>query len=227
MNSIINPINPDFSVDGNKARLSQRKVAELIGVAQKSISLAANSDTLYTALESEAIVAKGFDGDTLSRLVVYYAFDSKQASTETKERCKAIVLKTSGKGFQDFINAIAGILPNQPEPPRALPTSFEVLIDATKLLPSIDNPLIKAAFEQRLAEELGSNNALSASQPKPVLAAVLARELGFTLKPGEDAQLGLWVKKFHKPAGKAQHGRYQVNVYERGKDLEDTIKAFF
>ena len=30
-----------------------------------------------------------------------------------------------------------------------------------------------------------------------------------------------------KPAGKAQHGRYQVNVYERGKDLEDTIKAFF
>ena len=71
MNSIINPINSDFSVDGNKARLSQRKVAELIGVAQKSISLAANSDTLYTALESEAIVAKGFDGDTLSRLVVY------------------------------------------------------------------------------------------------------------------------------------------------------------
>jgi hypothetical protein len=122
-------------------------------------------------LESEAIVAKGFDGDTLSRLVVYYAFDSKQASTETKKRCKAIVLKTSGKGFQDFINAIAGILPNQPEPPRALPTSFEVLIDATKLLPSIDNPLIKAAFEQRLAEELGSNNALSAriwkTQSKP------------------------------------------------------------
>lgn len=112
-----------------------------------------------------------------------------------------------------------------PEPLRQLPSAIEYL-EAIKQLPDITNPILKAALEQRFAEELGVSNALAPRTSVPVLAAVLARELGFDLKPGEDAKLGKWVRKHHEPIGKAQHGRYTVCIYER-EEIEPTIRRYF
>ena len=102
-------------------------------------------------------------------------------------------------------------------------------VEAIKLAPTIDNPIIKSAFEQRLAEELGANNALPGvhqGMDKPVVVTVLAAELGFSLKPGQDSALGKWVKAHHEPLGKAQHGRYVVNVYDPN-EIKDTIIEWF
>jgi hypothetical protein len=60
-----------------------------------------------------------------------------------------------------------------------------------------------------------------------VFPAVLAQDLGYSLKPGEESKLGKWVRRFHEPLGKAQHGRYEVNVYDRTPELEKTVKSFF
>lgn len=117
-----------------------------------------------------------------------------------------------------------------PDPqPRQLPPVRDVVdyMEALKFAPTITNPILKAAFEQRLAEELGATNALPpARECRPVLASVLARELGYTLNPGDDAKLGKWVRKHHEPIGRCQHGRYEVNVYDRHR-IEETVNAFF
>jgi hypothetical protein len=63
-----------------------------------------------------------------------------------------------------------------------------------------------------------------------VFPAVLAQDLGYSLKPGEESKLGKWVERFHQhhePLGTAQHGHDQVNVYDRTPELEKTVKSFF
>jgi predicted XRE-type DNA-binding protein len=62
--------NEDFHIFDGKARLSQRKVAELLGISQKSVSLKLNSHTLFTVEEAEIITQYGFDGDTLTRMTI-------------------------------------------------------------------------------------------------------------------------------------------------------------
>ena len=174
--------------------------------------------------EASHLVENGFPPQAVWLAIEYFAYDSKAAAPMAKQ-----LARTFGAiGIKHVISQLTATPPAPaPEQTRQLPTSFEVLVEATKLLPSITNPLIKAAFAQRLAEELGANNALPGSQAKPVLAAVLARDLGYSLKPGEDAKLGKWVRKYHEPLGQTQHGRYEVNVYDRTPELEETVKAFF
>jgi len=172
--------------------------------------------------EPGALVENGFNPQAVWLAIEYFAYESKAAAPMAKQ-----LARTFGAiGVKHVVSQLTAPAPVQ-EPSRQLPTSFEVLVDATKLLPTIVNPIIKAAFEQRLAEELGANNALPGSQSKPVLAAVLAQDLGYSLKPGEDAKLGKWVRRYHEPLGQTQHGRYEVNVYDRTPELEATVKAFF
>lgn len=116
-----------------------------------------------------------------------------------------------------------------PQPQRPLPPVRDIVdyLRVAQDIPDVENPIIRAALEQRLAEELGANRALpGASGEELVLVAVLAREMGYDLAPGEDAQLGKWVRKHHEPKGKTQHGRYPVNVYDR-YEIEETVRAFF
>jgi hypothetical protein len=186
----------------------------------KSVKLAQT----YTehGLECGDLVENGFNPQAVWLAIEYFAYESKAAAPMAKQ-----LARTFGAiGVKHVISQLTAPAP-APEQSRQLPTSFEVLVDATKLLPSITNPIIKAAFEQRLAEELGANSALPGSAANPVLAAVLARDLGYSLKPGEDAKLGKWVRRYHEPLGQAQHGRYQVNVYDRTPELQATVKAFF
>lgn len=106
---------------------------------------------------------------------------------------------------------------------RQLPPVRDVVeyLQAAKDIPTIANPIIRSALEQRLAEELGANRALPGSDSSDlVLVSVLAREMGYQLEPGQDA------RKHHEPAGQAQHGRYSVNVYDRTA-IAETVRAFF
>jgi hypothetical protein len=108
--------------DGN-ARLSQNKVAELLDISQQSISKLVNRGEGYNLQFSESpksLVEKGFDGYNLALVVEYYAFDSVLATKKTKQRCREIYRKAASKGFQDFINAVAGIEYVEPEIPQDL-----------------------------------------------------------------------------------------------------------
>ena len=56
---------------------------------------------------------------------------------------------------------------------------------------------------------------------------VNARELGYPESlVGNGSKLGKFVARHHSPKGKAQHGKYMVNVYPRSEIL-DTVHAFF
>jgi prophage antirepressor-like protein len=117
-----------------------------------------------------------------------------------------------------------------PQPlPRQLPPVRDTIeyIQASKDIADIVDPILKSYLLQSLYEDIGASKALPPSDDVLVVAAVKARSLGFTLKPGEDSKLGKWVAKHCNPLGKTQHGRYEVNVYRDDNRLVETIGAFF
>jgi hypothetical protein len=117
-----------------------------------------------------------------------------------------------------------------PQPlPRQLPPVRDTIeyIQASKDIANIIDPILKSYLLQSLYEDIGAAKALPPSDDVLVVAAVKARSLGFTLKPGEDSKLGKWVAKHCNPLGKTQHGRYEVNVYRDDVRLVETIAAFF
>jgi hypothetical protein len=119
---------------------------------------------------------------------------------------------------------------NKPQPlPRQLPPVRDTIeyIQASKDIANIVDPILKSYLLQSLYEDIGASKALPPSNDVLVVAAVKARSLGFTLKPGEDSKLGKWVAKHCNPLGKTQYGRYEVNVYRDDDRLVETIGAFF
>jgi hypothetical protein len=117
-----------------------------------------------------------------------------------------------------------------PQPlPRQLPPIRDTIeyIQASKDIADIVDPILKSYLLQSLYEDIGVSKALPPSDDVLVVAAVKARSLGYTLKPGEDSKLGKWVAKHCNPLGKTQHGRYEVNVYRDDDRLVETIGAFF
>jgi prophage antirepressor-like protein len=111
---------------------------------------------------------------------------------------------------------------------RQLPPIRDTIeyIQAKQYLETCDDPIFKSYAMQSLYEDMGAK-ALPSQQAPLVLAAVKARELGYKLKTGDDAQLGKWCKKHLESQGKVQHGRYEVNTYHDDERLAETISAFF
>lgn len=116
-----------------------------------------------------------------------------------------------------------------PQLQRQLPPQRDYIehLQAAKEIALLDDPILKSYLLQACYEEIGATKVLPASSETLVLAAVKARSLGFSLKSGEDSKLGKWVAKHCNPAGKTQHGRYEVNVYRDDDRLVETIFAFF
>lgn len=96
----------DFIIEGDHARISQRKVAEIIGVTQKTVSKW--TDTLTDTTLAETIKEKGFNGDTLNQIVGYYA-TSSAVKREVKENCVKLLIESSKLGFQMLIDKMAGL----------------------------------------------------------------------------------------------------------------------
>jgi hypothetical protein len=202
-------------------RLSIRAVARLLDVADKSL---VNGGSLNSQKLAQILTEQGFDTGSLIEngfcaksfwlTLEYFAYDSKAKAAGAKR-----LARTFGQlGVMTAFDKLEA----KPEPiARQLPPVRDYIehLEAAK---EIDNLLKQACYEH-----LGATNALPVSDGDDlVLAAVLARDLGYKLEKGQDSQLGKWVVKHHEPRGKTQHGRYEVNVYSR-REIIDTVHAFF
>lgn len=207
--------------------LSIRGLAALCGVDDRAILRGAdfNSDKLAEKLteygfEGADLLESGFNAESAWLVIEYFAYESKAKA----EGAKMIARVFGSYGIKQ---AMAIVEPAPKSPTRQLPPIRDTIeyIQASKDIDLISDPILRSYLTQSLYEDLGVK-ALPPAEECLVLAAVLARDLGYVLKPGDDARLGKWVKRHHEPKGKVQHGRYEVNVYEVS-EIKDTVHAFF
>ena len=162
----------------------------------------------------------GFPPEAVWLCIEYYAFDSKAKAPMAKQLARtfgSIGIKTTLEKLKQQEVTI--------EVPRQLPPKRDYIqhLDAVERISKVANPIVRSYLEQAQMEELFSQLSLPAEKDDElVICTVLAKEMGFTLKPGQDSQLGKWVKRNHDPKGQAQHGRYPVYVYSRS-EIQDTV----
>jgi hypothetical protein len=212
----------------NGQNLSIRGLARLCDIQHTSIIRdgAFNSEKLGQILTAEgfeagALEENGFNAKATWLVIEYFAYESKAKAPGAKQIARTfgqIGVMTTFDQLTRVAEPVAQALPPRP--------SVVEYINALEKIGSLGNPILKAALEQRAAEELATTLLPSSDEHDLVLVAVLARELGYSLKPGQDSQLGKFVKRHHEPRGQAQHGRYPVNVYLKNEILE-TVHAFF
>lgn len=98
----------DFIIEGNHARMSQKKVAEITKVNQSTVSRylcdkvgvdGSKQDGYYIA------------GNALHDLVCYLALDAKKISDEVRQHNIKLLADSSKVGFQALIDKMAGIHP--------------------------------------------------------------------------------------------------------------------
>ena len=101
-----NPDGNDFVIEGKHARMSQRKVAEFIGVSRQSIERYMSNH--IDDKTRETITLKGCNGDNLNSIVGYFA-TSSQVKQEVRDHCIKLLIDASKVGFQMLIDKMAGI----------------------------------------------------------------------------------------------------------------------
>ena len=117
--------NPDFFIEGDHARMSQRKVAEIIGISNQSVS---RWCVTHLPNEIAKITAQqGLDGVTLNQVVGYYA-TSKSVSEEVRNNCVQVLIESSKVGFQILIDEMAGLNKEKELPEKEL---FDLYCDVT------------------------------------------------------------------------------------------------
>lgn len=211
--------------------LSIRGLAGLCGVDDKAILNGADFKSQSLA---KKLAESGFEGADFSTtgfcaqsawiVIGYFAYESK-AKAEGAKRLARLFGSIGVQTCFDLANpepVVTSPLPRQLPPIRDTRENLETSL----MIKELDDPILRSYLMQSLYEEIGAKCLPAAENSPLVLAAVLARDLGYHLKPGQDSQLGKWVKRHHDPEGKAQHGRYEVNTYRRD-EIEDTIHAFF
>lgn len=209
-------------------RLSIRAVARLLGVDDMSLIRGADFATQKLAqiltshgFDAADLVENGFCAQSFWLTLEYFAYESKAKAPGAKQ-----LARTFGQiGVMTAFEKLE--TPTVIEVPRQLPPIRDTIqyLEAAEGISRLTNPILKSLLEQRLMEDLGAPK-LAASEDDLVICTVLAREMGFDLKPGQDSQLGKWVRKYHEPKGQTQHGRYPVNVYLRS-EIEETVASFF
>jgi prophage antirepressor-like protein len=196
----------------------------------KALDIINTSQAMESVPEDEKGIWKAYSGEdtplqmlTVTEQGLYrLIFKSRKAAAERMKKWVFSVVLPSIRKTGSYSIA--------PQPlPRQLPPVRDAIeyLQASKDVVDIVDPILKACLIQMLAEEMGAVKALPPSDDVLVVAAVKARSLGYTLKPGQDSKLGKWVAKHCNPLGKTQHGRYEVNVYRDDDRLVETIGAFF
>lgn len=223
-NDFLSFISDETTEGGN---LSIRGVARCCSTAHTSIirdgafaSGKLGQILMESGFDAGALAEDGFPPQAVWLCIEYFAYESKAKAPMAKQLARtfgSIGVTTTLEQLRKKPDLAA----DRQLPPIRDAIEYQQAIAA---LPSITNPILRAALEQRFAEELGATK--MEKESNLVLAAVLARDLGYKLEPGQDAKLGTFVRKYHKPAGKVQHGRYQVNAYDRSEIL-DSVHAFF
>jgi hypothetical protein len=210
-------------------RLSIRAVERLLGISNNALIKGAEFVAQKLAqklteqgFEAVELLENGFCAKSFWLTLEYFAYDSKAKAAGAKR-----LARTFGQlGVMTAFDKLEA----KPEPiARQLPPVRDYIehLEAAKEIDNLTDPILRSLLKQACYEHLGATNALPVSDEDDlVLAAVLARDLGYKLEKGQDSQLGKWVVKHHEPRGKAQHGRYEVNVYSR-REIIDTVHAFF
>lgn len=123
-------LNNDFNIEGNHARISQRKVAEITKVSQPSVSNWI--DSLTDRNMAETLVEKGFWGDKLKEFVTYLALDAKRITQEVRNHNIKLLSDASDYGFQMLIDKMAGIniQPVQPQVKEDEVKQFNDILDS-------------------------------------------------------------------------------------------------
>lgn len=113
-------------------------------------------------------------------------------------------------------------------PVRQLAPQRDLLdyLNAAKSIGIDQDPILKSLFSQRMAEQIGGSHDVTVL---PCVLTVRAIELGISQSEiGSGSQLGKFiVARGFKPSGKSQHGKYEVNCYDRTPELDDAILNFF
>jgi|GEM_PF-5824540 len=228
----------DFVIGSNgRARLSQRKVSELLKVSQPAISKLIKNDNLNLSETSEHLARYGFDGDNLAALVEYYAFDSKQASPETVEQCRKIYRQAAAKSFQDFIDTLAGIsIPDAPKVLLMLPEQrLQIAVESIKFFGiDVENPRVKQGYQDYVNNLLLHQPRLPPSSDQWLGAVERAEELGHG-RIGADlslrTRLGQHVSKYgleRRQEKRMCNGTQQkIWIYQVCDRLDEAINSFF
>lgn len=101
----------DFIIEGNHAKISQVKVAEITKVNKSTVSrwVAQTTKLQYSNPELEYL-----SGVVLKDFVTYLALDAKRISTEVRNHNIKLLSDASDVGFQILIDKMAGIDFSQP-----------------------------------------------------------------------------------------------------------------
>lgn len=226
----------DFIRDelSNNQTLSIRGVARLCGVNDMAIIRSAEFASKKLA---EKLTPQGFDAAELTQngfpakavwlTVEYFAFESKAKAEYAKQIARTFGMLGILQLFEELTKEKeAEVAP----PPRRMPPVRDVIeyTEAFAMLQTFNDPIAKSYLTQMFYEEVKCNM-LPPSQEvvEHIPASVRARELGYNLAAGEDAKLGKFVARHLTPAGKVQHGRYPINVYECGEALDEVIHAYY
>lgn len=158
--------------------------------------------------------------------------DSK-CKQETKDSARRLYRQFARAGFKLYamLKVDPDALKKKVDAHKVFSRDSVEYIEAAKKLETVQNPILKSLIEQRMMEELTPTDRLltGADTKTHVIATVRAHELGYSAKAiGSGAQLGKFIlKQGIHPVGKAQHGRYPVNVYELSQELDRAIHAYF
>ena len=118
------------------------------------------------------------------------------------------------------------VQPQKPTRQLAPQRDLKDWIDCMSVMKLTEDPILKSLVSQRMAEQLGGGH-----EPVsvPCILTVRAIELGISQSEiGNGSQLGKFiVARGFKSSGKSQHGKYQVNCYDRSSDLDAAILNFF
>lgn len=171
----------------------------------------------YDAVE---LTESGFDAKATWLTIEYFAFESKAKAPGAKQIARTFGMLGVMAAFQH--------LEFKKESPQKLPPKRDTIeyIEAKKYLDNCNDPIFKSLAMQSLYEDLGAKSILP-SENRQVPIAVLAREMGYQLKPREDIALGCFAKKHLDSTGKIPHGRYEVNTYLDDAKTRDCIHGFF
>jgi hypothetical protein len=165
------------------------------------------------------LVENGFPPQAVWLTIEYFAFESKAAAPMAKQ-----LARTFGSiGIKATLEQL-----NQKPQPSLKPVRDTIdWLNASDRIANLTDPILKSYLTQSLYEDLGAIKALPSADIRLAPIAVLAREKGYRLKPGQESQLGRFAKKHLEPKGTAPHGRYAVNIYEDSEQTNSILEAFF
>jgi hypothetical protein len=187
----------DFIIGSNgHAGLSNRKAAELLKTSHTTVNRAIESGTVFTESETQMITVSGFQGGTLVKLAEMLA-KSNQVKPETREHCFNFLTKAATIGAQTFLDQLAGISLQQPQPqPQlAFDTQVRVEVDLIREVLSfagLDNKLTAGVMLNHAGYRLPemrqavneAHSLLAASAPSELLMTptAIGQELGISAR---------------------------------------------